>query len=758
IDEEFRLEYVFDRSETLATAFMGLTLECARCHDHKFDPISQEEYFQTAAFFNNVKELGMTGDDGNFGPMLMLPDSATTAKLEALEAQIEAEEQQLKLTEKELLATKKFITELPENYEPKGQTAHLSFETAKRDPKKRRKDSYVLDNDMTVYAQTEPIITEGKFGNAIELTANYDEVIIEEVGRFDAYEPQSGGAWVNTHKPKNGKTQAVISNAGDKNEAWRGWDFYLDTLNRLSFRLINCLPHNYLHVISEDSVKINEWTHIFFTYDGSATADGVQLYINGKKQQTFSPYDRLYKTIYPATNHLYLPHHNRPVLVGRGKDRFIGDNRVYLGLLDDVKLYDRALIPEEVARLANMLSEDNPDRIRQLKLQETPTYQAQAQQVQDLRADFWALRNTVPEVMVMEEMGTTRPMYLYNRGEYSQPAHEVGIGVPKSAGTFPEDLPANRVGLSEWLFRPEHPLTARVAVNRYWQQLFGAGIVKTPHDFGVQGALPTHPNLLDWLAIQYQDSGWDTKAILKTMVMSATYQQSSKTTKQQRQIDPENAYLARGASYRLPAEMIRDNALYASGLLVQKVGGESVRPYQPEGLWIEKANFSHVLMRYKETRGDSLYRRSLYTFVKRTSPHPVMTAFDAPSRDVCHVQREITNTPLQALILLNDPQFVEAARVLAERMQKEGGEDVEERLHYAFRLSTGRRPSEQEIDLLATLFEKQIAHFEDEPKEAIALLEVGDYERDETLDLKETAAYAVVANTLLNHDEAYTKR
>lgn len=263
---------------------------------------------------------------------------------------------------------------------------------------------------------------------------------------------------------------------------------------------------------------------------------------------------------------------------------------------------------------------------------------------------------------------------------------------------------------------------------------------------------------MDWLAVDFMENGWDVRRLLKQMVMSQTYRQSSEASPEQREKDPENIWLARGASYRLPAEMIRDNALAASGLLIQKVGGESVRPYQPPGLWIEKGNFSHKLLNYKITRGDSLYRRSLYTFVKRTSPHPAMTAFDAPNRDICIVKRENTNTPLQALVLLNDPQFVEPARVLAERIQKEKPQDVGSQINYAFRLSTGRKAKEKEISLLKELYEKQLQRFTEKPEEAKELLSFGDSPRSEELDVHKTAALAVVSSTILNHDEAYMKR
>jgi hypothetical protein len=364
----------------------------------------------------------------------------------------------------------------------------------------------------------------------------------------------------------------------------------------------------------------------------------------------------------------------------------------------------------------------------------------------------------VMEVMVMEEMSKARTPYLYNRGDYEQPMFPVATNTPEALPPFPENFPKNRLGLSEWIFSKDNPLTARVAVNRYWQMLFGTGLVSTPQDFGVQGALPTHPELLDWLAIAFQESHWDVKALLKTMVMSHTYRQSSYASEKLREKDPTNKLLARANSYRLPAEMIRDNALAASGLLVHHLGGESVKPYQPGKLWIEKNSFSHKLLNYKVTKGDSLYRRGLYTFIRRTAPHPAMTAFDVPSREVCIVKRENTNTPLQALVLLNDTQFVEASKVLAERMQKEGGATVEEQIDYAFKLAVSRSPKKEESEILKELFESQAERFKANPDEAKALLAVGEKQVDRRLRNDKTAALAIVANTILNHDETYMKR
>jgi hypothetical protein len=366
--------------------------------------------------------------------------------------------------------------------------------------------------------------------------------------------------------------------------------------------------------------------------------------------------------------------------------------------------------------------------------------------------------NGIPEVMVMEEMARPRPTFVLDRGQYDAPRERVQPATPQRVLPFPSTLPKNRLGLSKWLFDAKNPLTARVTVNRYWQLFFGRGLVKTAHDFGNQGNLPTHPQLLDWLAVSFRESGWDVKKLMKLIVLSATYRQSSRADKDTYAVDPENLYLARGPQCRLSAEMIRDNALAASGLLVRHVGGESVKPYQPEGLWTEKNNFSQILFDYVPSKGDSLYRRSMYSFIRRTSPHPAMIAFDATARDVCVVKREVTNTPLQALVLLNDPQFVEAARVLAVRVQKEAGPTLEQQLELTFRLTTGRKPKSQELAVLKELYGSQYARFRKKGGQAEALLQVGDYQQVPGLDKPKTAALAVVASTMINHDEFYMKR
>ena len=358
----------------------------------------------------------------------------------------------------------------------------------------------------------------------------------------------------------------------------------------------------------------------------------------------------------------------------------------------------------------------------------------------------------------MKEMETPRKTYLLARGVWDAPLEQVFPGTPKEVMHFDEGLPSNRLGLARWITDKRNPLFSRVTVNRYWKMYFGEGLVRTVDDFGNQGSLPTHPELLDWLARDFANSGWDLKALQKKIVMSATYRQSSDADAAERENDPENQLLARGPSYRLSAEMIRDNALAASGLLVKKVGGPSVKPYQPAGLWEEKGVFSHYLLTYQQDHGDELYRRSLYTFWRRTSPPPSMTVFDAGSRYVCTVERQTTNSPQQALVLLNDPQYVEASRALAERMLHEGGATPEERINFAFRLLTSRYAEEKELDILKRLYEEELKNYQRDRKGALALLSVGEHKWDTALDATTLAANSVVASVIMNHDEAYTKR
>jgi len=774
INEEFRQKYVQDRTNTTATAFLGLTLECATCHDHKFDPISQKEYYQMTAFFNNLSEIGMVAEHGrSSGPVLLLPDPESEKKLVQLSDQIDQTIEKMKLTRSQVAVTKEFIESVGNLvvHPPKAQAVY-PFETLRpKDIKVDRSINRVLlNNPLTKIVDEnpkslscgEPQVVPGKFGNGLRFPEEFDLVFFKGVGNFEINEPFSAGGWIKTEK--EGELQTIMGTSGDLLTYWRGWDLLLDSLNRPSIQMTSYWPHNYMQITGEVSIPKGEWQHVFFTYDGSGKASGLQLYLNGHKTKSTIDNDNLYRTILHEWK-AFEGWRERPVIVGRSGRYWTGENSVFTGSMDNLKIFNRFLTAIEVAAVVQKEEGLDPsEQLLQLSEDEYlghylnrkhPEYQSLVLELRRLVASKLEVMEDVGEIMVLEDMPEPRNTYVLNRGQYNEPTELVEPGTPEKVLTFRDDLPRNRLGLAQWLVDERNPLTARVTVNRYWQMIFGRGIVETPHDFGTQGALPTHPVLLDWLAVHFMESGWDVRDLLKTMVMSATYRQSSAASGEHMEKDAKNLYLARGPSCRLPAEMIRDNALAASGLLTQKVGGASVKPYQPEGLWLEKNGFDSA---YIHSSGESLYRRSMYTLIRRTMPPPAMIAFDATNRSVCTVKRENTNTPLQALVLLNDPQFVEAARILAERVQKESGEELSEQIIYAFRLVTGRSPSKTELELLLEQYQTEVSRFDQDPESAEQLLNVGEYPVDKSLDKTHTAALAMVASTLLNHDEAYMKR
>ncbi|MEO0471673.1 MAG: DUF1549 domain-containing protein, partial [Bacteroidota bacterium] len=614
VDEEWRLEYVFDRTNTTSRAFLGLTMECARCHDHKFDPVSQKEYYQMAAFFNNVKELGMTGDDGNYGPCLPMPDEESRAELSRLDRLIAAESGKMDKTRTEVAELADFAQKVSLPTRVKGALAHYPLDRISRIG-----DRKVADRQSKARVNGKPELIKGRKGKAFHFDNEYDLLYLEKVGNIEMHEPFSASFWIKADT--GNKIMHLIGNSGDKNNFWRGWDFQILDNNRLAFRLIHSLPHNYLEVVSQEGVNATEWIQLGFAYDGTASAQGVSIFVNGKKAKTETLFDRLSKTTKTIQSGSQKPI-DQPLRIGKSYRAFTGENGIFEGAFDDVWLFDRVLTEVEVGLLYGEKSESSQiakdERLDYFLQNLSPEYQQSYDQMRRLLAERRAIQDEVPEVMVMEEMPAQRAMFVLDRGVYDAPLEEVKADVPEWLGGFPEGLPQNRLGLARWLMSPQHPLTARVSVNRYWQMYFGQGLVNTPQDFGSQGALPSHPELLDWLAVDFVESGWDVKALQKRIVMSATYRQSSNHREELQEIDPNNELLARGPAHRLSAEMIRDNVLAASGLLVRKIGGESVKPYQPEGLWIDKGSFSPKLLHYKPDSGQALYRRSMYTFIRRT--------------------------------------------------------------------------------------------------------------------------------------------
>ncbi len=504
------------------------------------------------------------------------------------------------------------------------------------------------------------------------------------------------------------------------------------------FRLIHDGEHQ-ISVESTGTLAPNTWVHVSATYDGSGRAEGVHLYLNGIRSRVHVLADTLGRESILNGNGLLAGHwtpRNRTI------DEIEGMTG---GALDELYVHARTLTDIEVAYLAGQTS--LPQIAHHYRTHYDHAFQAANMELDSLRRST----RRIPNVMIMEEMPTPRTTYVLDRGAYDAPLDSVGPATPTAILPFPEDLPRNRLGLAQWLTHQENPLTARVAANRFWQLLFGEGLVNTPEDFGNQGALPSHPELLDYLAVTFIESGYDIKALIKEIVMSSTYRQSNKVTRILQQRDPDNLLLARAPRKRLSAEMIRDNALSASGLLNPALGGEPVRPYQPAGLWKALAN---QIGENRYRPGPDMHRRSLYTYWKRTIPPPAMLTFDAPDRSICTVERQTTATPLQSLVLLNDPQYVEAARALASRVRIRESLDDRQQIATAFRWLTSRMPEEVELDALLDLFQEQLAEFEQDPSSARDLVSVGISPLQQNTGVVQLAAMTVVTSTIMNLDEA----
>ncbi len=490
VDEEFRVEYVADRTNTTATAFLGLTMECSRCHDHKFDPITQEEYYMMSAFFNNQKELGMTGNDGNFGPTLLWGDNESEQQLAAIEEQIERKEKEIEVSRENLKKVSDFISNIQVPKNPRGLVGHYPFDNGEVVRNEEAKEGLggrdskrdyitVLDGNKSAFSNGRPKLTQSKLGNAVLFSGDgYDEVYLEDVGLFELYEPFSGSAWIQTSQWDSTKTQAIMGTAGNKDNLWRGWDLYLDGSNVLCFRLISCLPHNYLHVSSAVSVEPDQWTNVAFTYNGSANANGVRLFINGKRIETIVEYDQLYKSILPITmsDHSRDP---RPVRVGKSYRAFTGEDGIFNGQIDDIWLYNRNLTEIEIGVTAGNAIDPSKEQLLEYAIDRNGSYQKQVAELTELRKEWLAIMNETPEIMVMEEMPEPRITNVLYRGQYDSPMEQVTFGTPGGVLPFPDDLPKNRLGLAQWLFSEKNPLTARVTINRYWQLFFGRGLVKT---------------------------------------------------------------------------------------------------------------------------------------------------------------------------------------------------------------------------------------------------------------------------------------
>jgi len=732
VPEEFRIEYVSDRVHTYATAFLGLTMECARCHDHKYDPLTMREYYGLSAFFDNIDEAGLYSyfTPSVPTPTLWLPDEKQEKELAAAESAIATEEKALARIANE--ATEDFAAWLkqakPSDLLPPDPDLSYSFD-------EREGDAYAASEEGAEPATTTArnTATEGIRGKALRLTG--DDALKIPDGNFTRDQPFTISLWVRT--PDHKKRAVIFA----RSKAWtdaasRGYELLLED-GKPSAALIHFYPGNAIRVRAKEVLPVGSWHELVLTYDGSSRASGVRLYLDGTPMKTEIVRDTLTREITGGGNdHIVIGERMR-------------DNGFKNGLVDEFALFRRELSPAEVKARheGEPISGEDAGPLFLAKVH--PPYAAQVEKLAAARSERSRIVKGIAEIMVMEEMAAPRKTFVLERGHYAEKGDPVDPVTPAALHDLPEGAPSNRLGLAQWTVTEENPLTARVTVNRYWQMLFGTGLVVTSEDFGSQGRLPTHPELLDWLARDFIDSGWDLRRLLKQIVLSATYgRESSIPSGQHVERDPENEWLWRFPPAKLSAEMLRDNALAVSGLLVDTVGGPPVKPYD-------------IAVSFKPSQpdtGSGLYRRSLYTYWKQTAPAPMMTTLDASKRDVCRVRREKTDSPLQALVMLNSPQFAEAARVLgADLVARHAGDD-EALITEAFRLMTSRRPSEREWPILRTLYDEQLAHFRETPDEAAKLLAAGQHPPSETADPTRTAAVTVLVLTLLNFDECTSKR
>ena len=776
IPEEFRVEYVADRTNTVGTAFMGLTVGCARCHDHKYDPFSQKNYYELFSFFNSIVERGdgifshnaieygqMVPNEWsmNAGPVLPLPNKEVKAIRDFLLKQIAEKQENIKESEdnnrndfQQWTTATASVKDL-EKVVQQTTVSHLTF-----DKMADGKDVDLVKGNKVPTYNGDISSVKGKFGQAIRSEAYGQYVADGFKSAFERTEPFTISFWINIPKPFD--RGHVLYNGNNRIQGYRGWDIVVDS-TRLHFRLNHAHPYQSLDIRTPTDLPLNEWLHFVWTYDGSSNAEGMRLYQNGLAISPDIQRNYLYRSAKPYME--FLP------TVYMGYKGIIIGNRHYDqdftgGLLDDLQILNKEaadlvalyLFDKKKGKVAfeeSLAQKDaRLDRFYDLFIDKNLENDRIA--LRTIQNKEVATIDTVQEIMVMGDFENARPTFVLNRGVYDEKGEPVKSDVPNSLLEWPENLPRNRYGLSQWLTHQDHPLTARVAVNQFWYLMFGKGIVETVEDFGNQGALPSHPELLDWLAVDFMENDWDVKRLIRQMVSSATYRQSAKIRPELQEIDPNNNLLARSPRYRRSAEMIRDNILATSGLLEKNIGGPSAFPYQPDNLW--KEAMTHAFFpEYAIDYENGLYRRSIYTFWKRLMPPPNMLVFDAATRGECQVRRQRSNTPLQALVLLNDPQMIEGCRVLAEKMWRRAEGDIPNATNNTFRLLTSRQPNDREQQLLLQQYEEELAYFTTNQQAALAYLDIGKQRYSVDMPKAKIAALARVTNTILNSTEGYYK-
>ena len=752
IEAEVLASYAKEYVETNSATFMGLTLGCCSCHDHKFDPVSQKEFYQFSAFFRNTTQKGIgPRTAAAVPPAIRVPAKEDEARWNIVSKQMDsakaAADAYLASTglDKKLNAPVLLqkLTALPTA--PPVSTEGLELQLPLREG---------VGNEIKSVQGVSYKLTgrpEWPSNGLLGASPNFDSTDYAElgnVGDFDTTDAFSYGCWV---RVANYTSSGALFARMDRNNNERGWDLYLDH-GRPTVHLISFWPRNAIKQVAVKTLTAGTWQHVFVTYDGSSKAAGLKIYVDGELQSAKPEEDNLTESIRSTAQ----------FTLGQ---RSGGEGAFPLSL-QDLRVYHRALAPEEVKALCGnevlpLVRAVAPDKLTESQrkwatnflLKDDPKMCALQDKVNGLKGEYDALLARSPATMVMDDKPTPAFAYVLKRGQYDQPGERVEPDVPKVLPPLPPGAPHNRLGLAQWMVDPGNPLLARVTVNRFWQQFFGVGIVRTAEDFGIMGERPVNQPLLDWLAVEFRESGWDVKHTLRLMVTSAAYRQSDRLTPSKREKDPENRLVSRGPRYRMDAEMIRDQALAASGLLVPTIGGPSVKPYQPDGLW---EVVSMTKESYKQGSGDDLHRRSMYTYWKRLAPNPELATFDTPSRETCTVRRDRTDTPLQALVVENDPQYVEAARHLALNAISAAG-DPAGRLDYMSERLLARPLDDREKSVLLHSLAQFTDAYTKKPEAAAKLIKVGDTPPAATVPAPEQAAWTMVANQFLNLDETLNK-